>query len=140
MGVLCFVYLILALRTNLVFFLIFLCLVPAFALLTMAYLDFGKVYLAAAAKDTASELAALSSASKLITAAGALAFIVSMLGWWIFAAIMLAALDFPFQLPGKLLACRAVSEQISRQHTLTNVCLAVGDLSHIIKGASEKAK
>ena len=36
-----------------------------------------------------------------------------MAGWWIFFAIMLASLDFPFSLP-------------------------VGDLSHIIKGASEK--
>lgn len=26
-----------------------------------------------------------------------------LLGWWIFFAILLAALDFPFQLPGKAL-------------------------------------
>jgi len=36
-----------------------------------------------------------------------------MAGWWIFAAIMLAALDFPIQIP-------------------------VGDLSTAIKGYSEK--
>lgn len=36
-----------------------------------------------------------------------------MAGWWIFFAIMLASLDFPFNIP-------------------------VGDLSHIIKGASAK--
>ena len=38
-----------------------------------------------------------------------------MAGWWIFAAIMLASLDFPLNLP-------------------------VGDLSHYVKGASEKRK
>lgn len=110
MGVLCFVYLILALRTNLVFFIIFLCLVPAFACLAKAFFLFGSVY---ATPSKAAEGVLLASASTYIKAGGALVFVVSMLGWWIFAAIMLAALDFPFQLP-------------------------VGDLSHIIKGASEK--
>jgi len=38
-----------------------------------------------------------------------------MAGWWIFFAIMLAALDFPFQIP-------------------------VGDLFTMIKGASERPK
>lgn len=38
-----------------------------------------------------------------------------MAGWWIFFAIMLASLDFPLNLP-------------------------VGDLSHIVKGASEKKR
>lgn len=42
-------------------------------------------------------------------------FVTSLAGWWIFAAIMLASLDFPFSLP-------------------------VGDLSHIIRGASEERK
>ncbi len=48
-------------------------------------------------------------------AGGAFTFVTSMAGWWIFFAIMLASLDFPFSIP-------------------------VGDLSHIIKGASEKQK
>jgi hypothetical protein len=38
-----------------------------------------------------------------------------MAGWWIFFAIMLAALDFPFSIP-------------------------VGDLSTLIKGASTRMK
>lgn len=88
MGVLCFVYMILALRTNVVFFLIFLLLTPAFACLAAAYW-----YLA---EDIESPIA-----PTLLLAGGALAFVVCMLGWWIFAAIMLAALDFPFQLPGR---------------------------------------
>jgi len=55
----------------------------------------------------------LEIAARLTVAAGATAFVSCMAGWWIFAAIMLAALDFPFQLP-------------------------VGDLSGFIKGKSER--
>lgn len=115
MGVLCFVYLILSVRTNLVFFAIFLCLVPAFACLSKAYFDVAQVYVEAAAGNKAASASDLNTAHNYILAGGALAFVVSMLGWWIFIAIMLAALDFPFQLP-------------------------VGDLSHIVKGASERAQ
>lgn len=46
-------------------------------------------------------------------AGGAFTFVTSMAGWWIFIAIMLASLDFPLNLP-------------------------VGDLSHIVKGASQR--
>lgn len=51
----------------------------------------------------------------VLQATGALIFFTSLCGWWIFVAIMLAAIDFPFALP-------------------------VGDLSQIIQGASEKQK
>lgn len=44
MGFLCFVYLICSVRTNIVFFLIFLCLVLAFSLLTGAYWALAKDY------------------------------------------------------------------------------------------------
>ena len=103
MGVLCFLYMILALRTNLVFFLIFLTLVPAFALL------------AAAVWHTALGEAYAQTAKTEIIAAGALTFVTDMLGWYIFFAILLASLDFPFQLP-------------------------VVDLSRFVKGASDKRK
>ncbi|KAL9079285.1 MAG: hypothetical protein Q9157_001808 [Trypethelium eluteriae] len=102
MGVLCFIYMILALRTNVVFFLIFFTLVFAFSFLASAYWQM--------ANGVTSNLP-----MHLITAGGAFAFVTCICGWWIFFAIMLAALDFPFQLP-------------------------VGDLSHIIKGASDKAR
>jgi len=95
MGVLCFVYLICALRTNIVFVLIFATLVPAFGCLAGAYW-----HLALAAKGAAGSAAI---ASKLIVAAGAFTFVTDMCGWWIFAAILLAAVDFPFSLPGKSL-------------------------------------
>lgn len=104
MAVLCFLYMILALRTNLVFFLIFLFLVPAFALLANAFFMNADNYAANA-----------SAVATQLQAAGALAFVVCMLGWYIWMAIMLASLDFPFQLP-------------------------VVDLSRFVKGASEKRK
>jgi len=101
MGILDFIYMILALRTNVCFFLIFLTLVCAFGLLTGSYFN-----------------AALGNTDLAMTcqvAAGAFTFVTICLGWYLFFVIMLAALDFPFQLP-------------------------VGDLSRLIKGASEKKK
>lgn len=101
MGVLCLIYMICALRTNLVFVGIFFTLVLAFGFLTGAYFH------------NAQGNATL--AGKLIIGGGACAFVTCILGWWIFAAILLASLDFPFGLP-------------------------VGDLSTMIKGASDKKK
>jgi len=100
-GVLCLVYMICALRTNMVFVGIFFTLVLAFGFLTGGYFY------------NAQGRTAL--AGKLIIGGGACAFVTCILGWWIFAAILLASLDFPFGLP-------------------------VGDLSTMIKSASEKKK
>ncbi|KAH8659159.1 GPR1/FUN34/yaaH family-domain-containing protein [Tricladium varicosporioides] len=108
MGVLCFIYLICSLRTNIVFVVIFFTLVCAFGLLAGAYWQNANAI-------GNSDPAAARLAGRLQIAAGAFTFVTSMAGWWIFAAIMLAALDFPFQIP-------------------------VGDLSTMIKGASEKEK
>jgi succinate-acetate transporter protein len=112
MGLLCLIYLICSLRTNVVFVIIFLTLVLAFGCLAGAFWHNANAFAASNASDAA-HYAAL--ASRLQIAGGACAFVTSMAGWWIFAAIMLAALDFPFQIP-------------------------VGDLSTLIKGASEKEK
>jgi len=109
MGVLCFIYLICSLRTNVVFVVIFFTLVIAFGLLAGAYWQ-----LANALADNANP-ATLQKAHRLQVAAGAFTFVTCLAGWWIFFAIMLAALDFPFQIP-------------------------VGDLSTMIKGFSEKQK
>lgn len=87
MGVLCLIYMICALRTNVVFVLIFAGLVPAFCCLAGAYWQLA--------------LGNATAAEHLVVAAGALTFFVDLCGWWIFFAILLAALDFPFQLPGK---------------------------------------
>jgi succinate-acetate transporter protein len=87
MGILCFVYLICSIRTNLVFFLIFFTLVPAFGLLAGSYLQ------------AANGRAAL--AAKLAEASGAFCFVTCLCGWYIFLAIMLASVDFPLDLPRK---------------------------------------
>jgi len=108
MGVLCFIYLICSLRTNVVFVVIFFTLVLAFSLLAGAYWQ-------NANGIGNADPSALALAGRLQKAAGACVFVTSMAGWWIFFAIMLAALDFPFQIP-------------------------VGDLSTMIKGASERQK
>lgn len=101
MGILCLVYLICSIRTNLVFFLIFFTLVPAFGLLAGTFLN------------TANGNAGV--AAKCQEAAGAFTFVTCILGWYILMAIMLASVDFPFDLP-------------------------IIDLSGVIKGASEKRK
>ncbi|APA13810.1 hypothetical protein SS1G_13899 [Sclerotinia sclerotiorum 1980 UF-70] len=108
MGVLCLMYLVCSLRTNVVFVIIFFTLVVAFALLSAKYW-----HIANGVGNT--DAGKLALAGRLQIAAGATLFVTSMAGWWIFFAIMLAALDFPFQIP-------------------------VGDLSTLIKGASERQK
>jgi len=115
MGLLCLIYLICALRTNVVFVVIFLTLVPAFGLLAGAFWQLGNSYAATEKGNMIEAAKHASTASRLQIAGGACTFVTSMAGWYIFFAIMLAALDFPFQIP-------------------------VGDLSTLIKGASERAK
>lgn len=101
MGILCLVFLVCSIRTNLIFFLIFFTLVPAFGLLAGTFLHTAAGNMAIAAKCQ--------------EAAGAFAFVTCLLGWYILFAIMLASVDFPFDLP-------------------------IIDLSGLVKGASEKRK
>jgi len=58
--------------------------------------------------------AAAHTATNLLHAAGGMTFAVSLLGWYLFLVQLLASVDFPLNLP-------------------------VGDLSRVIKGASERA-
>lgn len=115
MGLLCLIYLICSLRTNIVFVVIFFTLVCAFGCLAGGYWQLGNAYAAVARKDMAASASHTATALRCVKAGGAFTFVTSMAGWWIFFAIMLAALDFPFQIP-------------------------VGDLSTMIKGASERKK
>lgn len=89
MGILCFIFLVCSIRTNLFFFLIFFTLVPAFGLLAGSYFQVanGNANLGA----------------KLAEAAGAFCFVTCLCGWYIFFAIMLASVDFPLDLPRKSL-------------------------------------
>lgn len=93
MGVLCFVYLLIALRTNLVFVLIFLLLVPSFGCLCGYYWNAAKGIMK----------------PELLVTAGALTFVIDILGWYLVIAILLAAVDFPFSLPGKLHSRRCLT-------------------------------
>ncbi|GKT45339.1 protein alcS [Colletotrichum spaethianum] len=88
MAMICVVFLVCSLRTNIVFFIIFLTLVAAFVLITAAYWFLAMDYTSNAA-----------SAAKLLQAAGASAFVTCMAGWWLIFAILLASLDFPLELP-----------------------------------------
>ncbi|KAK7542165.1 uncharacterized protein J3D65DRAFT_644084 [Phyllosticta citribraziliensis] len=101
MAFMCFLFTILALRTNLCFVTILGTLCLLFCMLAGAYWQTSNGNL-----DTARHLQ---------KAGGAFSFITICAGWWVMFAILLVAIDFPFQLP-------------------------VGDLSHIIKGKSEKRK
>lgn len=86
MGVLCLVYMIVALRTNLVFVIIFFSLVMAFGFLAGAFWQLAE-------GNTA-------LGGRLVVGGGACAFVTCVAGWWIFAAILLASVDFPLTLPG----------------------------------------
>jgi succinate-acetate transporter protein len=114
MGVLCFIYLICSLRTNVCFVVIFLTLTIAFSLLAATYWTNAEA-IAMAGSNPGRSAAKVAMAGRMQIAAGACVFVTSLSGWWIFFAIMLAALDFPFQIP-------------------------VGDLSTMIRGYSEKSK
>lgn len=132
---LCLVFLVCALRTNVVFVIIFFTLVLVFGFLTAAYWLLASDYTGNAVMAGKLVQASISNPNCLLTrkqlesgttrfvtnfdlkyqAAGAVAFVTCMCGWWIFVAIMLAVMDFPFAIP-------------------------VGDLSRVIKGASEKTR
>ncbi|KAH8672294.1 GPR1/FUN34/yaaH family-domain-containing protein [Ilyonectria robusta] len=88
MGLLAVVYLICALRTNVVFVIIFFTLIPAFALLTGAFWVLAEDYTGNA-----------DLANKLFVAAGAILFCTCAAGWYILVAIMFEIVDFPIQLP-----------------------------------------
>jgi succinate-acetate transporter protein len=85
MGVLCLVFLICSLRTNIVYVVVFTTLVAAFGLLTGEHFQ-----LAVGNTDLAASLQVAAGAALLVT---------SIAIWWIFFATMLEALDFPFQIP-----------------------------------------
>lgn len=85
MGLLSLIYLICALRTNVVFVAIFLGLLLTFVVLTGAYWH--------------AALGHTEMAERLQVGAGAFGFLATLAGWWIFFAQMLASVDFPFQIP-----------------------------------------
>ncbi|KAL0930485.1 GPR1/FUN34/YaaH-class plasma membrane protein [Colletotrichum truncatum] len=88
MAMICVVFLVCSLRTNFVFFIIFLTLTATFALITAGYWFLAMNYTANSA-----------FAAQLLEAAGACGFVACMAGWYLIFAILLASLDFPVELP-----------------------------------------
>jgi succinate-acetate transporter protein len=85
MALACTVFAVCALRTNVAFLTIFVTLVGAFCALAGAYWR-------AAEGDVA-------AAAALQKVAGAFTLVTCAAGWWAFVAVMLAAVEFPVQLP-----------------------------------------
>lgn len=76
MGLLCVIYLICALRTNLIFVGIFISLIVAFGLLTAVFFETPQGNLA--------------MAHNMTVAAGACVFVTCLLGWYLFFGIMVS--------------------------------------------------
>jgi hypothetical protein len=99
MVILCTVFAIAALRTNFVLFLILLILIPCFSCVAAAFFQLGNGNVALG--------------TKLQHVGAGLLLVASLLGWYLFAGLVLLGVDFPIGLP-------------------------LGDLSTVIKGASER--
>ncbi|KAK9241684.1 hypothetical protein V1506DRAFT_183932 [Lipomyces tetrasporus] len=93
------VMLICSLRTNIAFFLIFVTVEAALLCLAIAY------FVMAEGKSALGQ--------NIVKASGGCLLTCGLVGFYIFIVLMLAAVDFPFQLP-------------------------VGDLSHLMKGYQQK--
>ena len=87
MGFMSLIYLFCALRTNLVLCIIFLGLMLTF------------LFLAAAFWQEANGIKTLGE--RLIVGGAACGFVACAAGWYLFAGILLATMDFPFSLPGR---------------------------------------
>ncbi|KAF7562244.1 hypothetical protein G7046_g1899 [Stylonectria norvegica] len=85
MTILCTIFCIASIRTNIVFFTIFLLLIPTFGCLSASFFATSK-------SQTASALTYQHVGAGLLLG-------VSMLGWYIFMALILLSVEFPFRLP-----------------------------------------
>ncbi|KAI0597511.1 GPR1/FUN34/YaaH-class plasma membrane protein [Biscogniauxia sp. FL1348] len=88
MMLLCVIFLVCSVRTNIAFVIIFISLSMTFGFVTGAYW--------ALASDYAGNAG---FASRMLVGAGACAFTATAVGWWIFLSILLASVDFPIALP-----------------------------------------
>ncbi|OBT46374.1 hypothetical protein VE00_02756 [Pseudogymnoascus sp. WSF 3629] len=85
MGLLCVFYFVCSLRTNIVFATIFFFLVAALGLLTGGHWQIAQGH--------------VDLAANINIAAGAVAFVSAICGWYLLLSQLLEALDFPIQLP-----------------------------------------
>ncbi|KAK6080906.1 GPR1/FUN34/YaaH-class plasma membrane protein [Seiridium cupressi] len=88
MALLCFVFLMCSVRTNIVFVIIFLTLVLTLTLITGAYWALAMDYVGNAAL-----------AGRLLVGAGASGFVTTACGWWLLLVMLFASVDFPLALP-----------------------------------------
>jgi succinate-acetate transporter protein len=88
MGVLSFIFFLCALRTNVVFVMIFFSLTFCFLLITAGFWALAEDF-------TGNALLA----QKLLKAGGAFGFVTCMSGWYILVAVLFAIVDFPIQIP-----------------------------------------
>lgn len=79
MGVLCLIYLVCSIRTNVVFFTIFLVLVPSFGCFAGAFWEFAEGH--------------FNNSLTLLKVGGAGFFVVAMCGWYLFAVQVMASVD-----------------------------------------------
>lgn len=84
LAVLCFIYLICSLRTNVVFVIIFAGVFGGFIFLTATF------WLTAEGD---------AAAARMLYIAGASTFVADMAGWYLLSALLLLSVDFPIQLP-----------------------------------------
>lgn len=84
-GILCFVYFLAALRTNVPFVLVFLSLVFAFEMIAAGYFHSAQGNMAAAAMD--------------FKVAGGFAFVTALAGFWIDFSLILASVGYPYTIP-----------------------------------------
>ena len=85
MGLLSFIFLVVSIRTNIIFVVIFASLTAGFATLTGAFWQ-----------DAAGNTAL---GAKLLGVSGGVLLIGTIVGWYLLLVAMLASLDFPFTLP-----------------------------------------
>ncbi|KAI5919035.1 GPR1/FUN34/YaaH-class plasma membrane protein [Camillea tinctor] len=88
MMILCVVFLICSLRTNIAFVIIFISLTMTFGFVTGAYWALANDYVGNAG-----------FASRMLVGGGACAFAATAVGWYLFLTILLASVDFPVTLP-----------------------------------------
>jgi len=84
-GIMCFIYFVASLRTNVPFVLVFLSLVFAFEMIAAGYFHSAQGNAAAAAMD--------------FKVAGGFAFVTALAGFWIDFSLILASVGFPFTIP-----------------------------------------
>ncbi|KAI0975623.1 GPR1/FUN34/YaaH-class plasma membrane protein [Xylaria arbuscula] len=88
MAILCFMYTLCSVRTNIAFVIVFLALLITFGLITGAYWALAQDYTANSAY-----------AAKLLEGAGGASFVCTAASWWILFSLMFASVDMPFNLP-----------------------------------------